>query len=771
VITSATVGTTVVHATTTVTVGGVSLTRATGDGLAGDSANAQKKWVDANIAITPATATNATGTNHVLTITVNALGGTIDAGSHTATASIVSGPGSFVGSASCTYTGGGATASCTVTITSATPGTTVVSATSDIPVNGVTITRTTGTAANTAAGGSGNASKSWVDANIQITPATASNKVGTNHVLTITVNALGGTIDAGPHTATASIVSGPGSFVGSPTCTYTGGAATASCTVTITSAVTGTTVVSATSNIPVNGVTITRTTGTAANTAAGGSGNASKAWVNARISIAPSATNEVGQSHTFTVTLEKDTGNGAGFQPAAGEHVDVTLTDSNGASHTAPTGSCTNAGANTNASGQCTITFTSNSAGKVTGHATSTLSIGGVSITVQTDGVAPNSADAVKTFVDASISITPTATNGITESHTFTVHVEANDGSGSGFQPVSGVKPTVSLTNGGGASAINITDNCASTGTDASGNCTVSFTSDNPGTVTGNASITLTVGGVSLTRDTDPATSAGSGPNGSGPAVKTFIAGSLSWLKHDNNGNLLGGATFQVCATGGTAGGLSPQCVSVTDNSSPDADPTAGQFKLNAYQSFGGSALGGLALGTYTIEETSPPAGYTGDSFVETITIDASNLNATATHIWVNTPPQEGCTPGFWQGGLGVTLWDQTNDPDWTSHGGAGTNPFITTTLFNDFFAPWPGEAGKTMLDLVSTGGGPVAADKAARMVVAAYLNAAFGLNFPYTTTQVAQMWADAVAAGTDAAFTDVFNKLGAANNLMCPIS
>ena len=56
-------------------------------------------------------------------------------------------------------------------------------------------------------------------------------------MLTITINALGGTIDAGPHTATASIVSGPGSFVGGNTCTYTGGAATATCTVTITSAV------------------------------------------------------------------------------------------------------------------------------------------------------------------------------------------------------------------------------------------------------------------------------------------------------------------------------------------------------------------------------------------------------------------------------------------------------------------------------------------------------------------------------------------------------
>src|SRR5262249_23120649 len=73
-----------------------------------------------------------------------------------------------------------------------------------------------------------------VDANIQISPPTAANEVGTNHVLTITVNAINGTIDPGPHTATASIVNGPGGFVGSPTCTYAGGGTTASCTVTIT---------------------------------------------------------------------------------------------------------------------------------------------------------------------------------------------------------------------------------------------------------------------------------------------------------------------------------------------------------------------------------------------------------------------------------------------------------------------------------------------------------------------------------------------------------
>ena len=43
-----------------------------------------------------------------------------------------------------------------------------------------------------------------------------------------------------------------------------------------------------------------------------------KTWVNAKISIAPDATNQVGQPHTFMVTLMKDTGT-ARFVAAAGE--------------------------------------------------------------------------------------------------------------------------------------------------------------------------------------------------------------------------------------------------------------------------------------------------------------------------------------------------------------------------------------------------------------------------------------------------------------------
>src|SRR5207247_2248637 len=144
-----------------------------------------------------------------------------------------------VGSPTCSYTGGGATASCTVVITSSTTGTTVVSATSSIPLTGDgSVNRTT----NGTAGNSGPASKTWEDATIAITPATATNAVGTNHTLTITVTAVGSSIGNG--TATASTTRRSCDLVGSPTCSYTGAGATASCTVVITSGTTGTTVVS-----------------------------------------------------------------------------------------------------------------------------------------------------------------------------------------------------------------------------------------------------------------------------------------------------------------------------------------------------------------------------------------------------------------------------------------------------------------------------------------------------------------------------------------------
>ncbi len=100
----------------------------------------------------------------------------------------------------------------------------------------------------------------------------------------------------------ASPHSGPGN-PGPSSCTTSDG--TGSCSVNLTSGVTGVTTVSAHTTVTVCRRVLTRNTDGVAAT-----GPAVKTWVNARISITPNATNEVGQPHTFTVTLEKDTGTG-----------------------------------------------------------------------------------------------------------------------------------------------------------------------------------------------------------------------------------------------------------------------------------------------------------------------------------------------------------------------------------------------------------------------------------------------------------------------------
>jgi hypothetical protein len=147
--------------------------------------------------------------------------------------------------------------------------------------------------------------------------------------------------------------------------------------------------------------------------------------------------------------------------------------------------------------------------------------------------------------------------------------------------------------------------------------------------VTGNASVTFSVGGVSLTRDTDPATTTipcgGDLVQGDtcGPAVKHFLAGSLSWFKVDNAnpGRLQGGATFALCRistwdfTAKAFSPISPDCSfgPVVDNTNQpgytgkDTDTDPGVFKVI-----------GLPLGEYTVHETVAPPGFVPDPKTET---------------------------------------------------------------------------------------------------------------------------------------------------------
>jgi uncharacterized repeat protein (TIGR01451 family) len=150
------------------------------NGLAPNSSDAVKTFVDANIQITPLTDNNPVSTNHVLTahVNTNAGSGFGSAANGTVIAFTLTNAGgasaAFVGPASCTTAGG--TGSCSATISSTTVGTTTIKASTTVTVNGVALTRTTGDAK---AGDSTDASKIWADATVRTDILNASNAVVT----------------------------------------------------------------------------------------------------------------------------------------------------------------------------------------------------------------------------------------------------------------------------------------------------------------------------------------------------------------------------------------------------------------------------------------------------------------------------------------------------------------------------------------------------------------------------------------------------------------
>jgi hypothetical protein len=119
----------------------------------------------------------------------------------------------------------------------------------------------------------------------------------------------------------------------------------------------------------------------------------------ANISIAPDDVNEVGEDHTFTVTVNKQFG--GLVEPADdGTIVTVTLTPSDGATITDVVDNCASPGT---VGGECTVTFTSTTAGNVTGHASVTLTFDGLQVTRETDGTGQNSGDAEKQFINGQL--------------------------------------------------------------------------------------------------------------------------------------------------------------------------------------------------------------------------------------------------------------------------------------------------------------------------------------------------------------------------------
>jgi hypothetical protein len=108
----------------------------------------------------------------------------------------------------------------------------------------------------------------------------------------------------------------------------------------------------------------------------------------------------------------------------------------------------------------------------------------------------------------------------------------------------------------------------------------------------------------------------------------------------------------------------------------------------------------------------------------------------------------ESCTPGFWQGGKGIQLWDSAGDQLAIDLGaslgalGYGTgDPFWTDALVGDFFAP-SGFDGEMLIDIVGSGGTNDPERKAMRDLIAALLNAEDDeINYPDDVDDVMTAW------------------------------
>ncbi|MGH6693454.1 MAG: prealbumin-like fold domain-containing protein, partial [Gammaproteobacteria bacterium] len=180
---------------------------------------------------------------------------------------------------------------CEVTINSSVAGVFTATASATVDIMGVQFPISTDDTGEN----SGPATKTYVDAKINITPQEAANAVNDPHEITAAVMVNdGGGFDPAPDgtTVTFSLQNSNGataSFVGGVnTCMTTGG----SCSVSINSPTPGDVEIDASVDVTVGGVLLTRATD--GNAGPGGSDSAEKVYVDARISIAADDTNEVG---------------------------------------------------------------------------------------------------------------------------------------------------------------------------------------------------------------------------------------------------------------------------------------------------------------------------------------------------------------------------------------------------------------------------------------------------------------------------------------------
>lgn len=345
-------------------------------------------------------AVNPVGVAHTFTITVTAFGGTqpysysiTPAGGPAGSTSTCNNPDVQGVIASCAYTVNSSTA----TVITASASAVVTDA-----LTGKAEVSTDGTTPN-----SGPAIKTYVDAKISV-GQDATNKVGDPHTVTGHVDIADGTTDQSGvvwtnaptgTTITFGIASGPGALTPNPaTCTTAD--ASGSCSVTLNSSDPGITKVNASTTVTVKGVPLSRTT----NGVGGNSGPMTKTWVSARISVGSNGTNGIGENHPVTGFVEINNGL-SGWVPAPTPTTIGYAIKSGPGTLGANTCNTVNAPGTTTATGKCTVTLNSLTAGTTIVDATSTVTVGGKTFSLTT-ATSDNSKSLTKLWVSGTLAWT-----------------------------------------------------------------------------------------------------------------------------------------------------------------------------------------------------------------------------------------------------------------------------------------------------------------------------------------------------------------------------
>jgi hypothetical protein len=436
------------------------------------------------VTLTPASAENFVGRAHVLTATVLGKGSLNGVPANPAETPIVGVPVRFqtfngtpagCGSLSPTSATTDASGQAQSTLTSTTACSTSIRAWVD-NVGG------TAGAFDSTKDTSGSATKTFVSYGLSVSPASATNALGTNHTFTITLtrNTGSGPVGYAGQTVTFSLSNAAAtgahlvSVNGAPASGTSGSCTTqadGTCTVIATATHTGTFTLDASY--------------AASNDSGQGTftGSGSKSYVDYRVDVTPpTATNEVGVPHTFTVTLTRDTG--SGYLPYAGQQLslsldpgtsDAHLTAINGTSASGTTGSCT-----TQANGTCSVTIVATTPGLARLTATFGTTLASGPFTTSDTGD--------KQYSAFSLSASPIeAVNDLGQPHTFTVRLTRDDGTGATGLAGETVNLSLSIgTTDGHFTSINGSPASGTTGscvTRADGTCAVTIVSSLPGTI------------------------------------------------------------------------------------------------------------------------------------------------------------------------------------------------------------------------------------------------------------------------------------------------